>query len=74
MLAAVLLIALQQLVDDDELHVAEPRRLRYALLHVAAKVAVHARRTWLNLDAAWPWTSQLLTVRRRLPRLAATPA
>ena len=42
LLAAVLLVAVQQLVDDDELRVAEPRRLRYALLNVAARIAVHA--------------------------------
>lgn len=71
LLAAVLLVALQQLVDDDELRVAEPRRLRYALLHVAAKIVVHARRTWLHLDATWPWTPQLLAAHRRLPELTA---
>lgn len=74
LLAAVLLAALQQLVDDEELRVAEPRRVRYALLHVAAKIVVHARRTWLHLDAAWPWTPQLLAAYRRLPHLAAAPA
>jgi hypothetical protein len=72
LLAAVLLTGVQQLVDDDELAVAEPRRLRYTLLNVAAKIAVHARRTWLHLDAAWPWTPQLLTAHRRLPELTAT--
>lgn len=71
LLATLLLIALQQLVDDDELRVAEPRRLRYALLHVAAKIVTHARRTWLHLDAAWPWTPQLLAAHRRLPQLTA---
>jgi hypothetical protein len=71
LLAAVLLVAVQQLVDDDELRVAEPRRLRYTLLNVAARIAVHARRTWLHLDAAWPWTPQLLTAHRRLPALTA---
>ncbi len=74
LLAAVLLVALQQLVNDDQLRVAEPRRLRYALLHVAAKIVVHARRTWLHLDAAWPWTPQLLAAHRRLPNLTAAPA
>jgi hypothetical protein len=74
LLAAVLLVAVQQLIDDNELAIAEPRRLRYALLNVAAKVAVHARRTWLHLDAAWPWTPQVLTAHRRLPELTATLA
>ena len=74
LLAAVLLVALQQLVDDDDLRVAEPRRIRYTLLHVAARIAVHARRTWLHLDAAWPWTPHLLAAHRRLPQLTATLA
>ncbi|HVL97710.1 MAG TPA: transposase [Egibacteraceae bacterium] len=74
LLAAVLLAALQQLIDDDGLRVAGPRRLRYTLLKVAARVVVHARRTWLHLDAAWPWTPQLLAARRRLPELTPTLA
>jgi hypothetical protein len=74
LLAAVLLVALQQLIDDDQLRVAEPRRIRYTLLHVAARIAVHARRTWLHLDAAWPWTPHLLAAHQRLPQLSATLA
>ncbi|MDP8932117.1 MAG: transposase [Actinomycetota bacterium] len=58
--AALLLAALQVLVDDDELAVAQPRRLRYTLVHVAARIARHARRTWLKLDRGWPWTSRPL--------------
>ncbi len=65
-IAALLLAALQQHVDDEELAIAEPRRLRYALLHVAARITRHARRVWLHLDATWPWTGQLLTAHRRL--------
>ena len=72
--AALLLAALQTLVDDAELAVAEPRRLRYALLHVAARITRHARRTWLRLDRTWPWTDQLLAAHRRLPTLAAAHA
>ena len=64
--AALLLAALQTLVDDDELAVAEPRRLRYALLHVAARITRHARRLWLRLDRTWPWTHQLLTAHHQL--------
>lgn len=65
-IAALLLAALQQLVTDDDLAIAEPRRLRYALLHVAARITRHARRVWLRLDTTWPWTDQLLTAHRRL--------
>lgn len=74
LIAALLLVALRTLVDDDELAVAEPRRLRYALLHVAARVTRHARRTWLKLDRAWPWTAQLLAAHQRLSAIPATTA
>jgi hypothetical protein len=34
--------------------VAEPKTLRYRLLHVVARVARHARRLILRLQASWP--------------------
>jgi hypothetical protein len=71
LLADLLLTALQVLVEDAELTIAEPRRLRYALLHVAAKIADHARQVRLHLDRTWPWTHVLVAVHRRLDSLAA---
>jgi DDE family transposase len=38
----------------------EPKRLRYRLLHVAARITRHARRTRLHLPAGWPWRSDLI--------------
>jgi hypothetical protein len=70
-LADLLLTALQTLTGDDELAVAEPRRLRYTLLHVAAKITHHARQIRLRLDRTWPWTHVLVAIHRRLD---ATPA
>ncbi len=72
--AGLLLAALQVLVDDDDLAVAEPRRLRYTLLHIAARIAHHARRVWLKLDRSWPWTPQLLGIYDRLSTIPATVA
>lgn len=69
--AALLLAAIQTLIDDDELSVAEPRRLRFALLHIAARIVHHARRTWLKLDRSWPWTPHLLAVYDRLSTIPA---
>jgi hypothetical protein len=61
-LAAADLIAwLQTLCLDGELARAEPRTLRYRLLHVAARSTRAARRRWLRLPAHWPWTRQLHT-------------
>lgn len=72
-IAALLLAAIQTLIDD-ELSVAEPRRLRFALLHIAARIVHHARRTWLKLDRSWPWTGQFLTVYDRLSTIPAAAA
>jgi hypothetical protein len=34
---------------------AEPKTLRYRLLHVAARIVRHARRVILRLQVCWPW-------------------
>ena len=54
-----------------ELANVEPKRLRYRLLHVAGRLAFHARTATLHLPAAWPWASQLAAA---FTRLAALPA
>ena len=47
----------QALVLDGELAKAEPKRLRYRLLHVAARLAFSGRHGKLHLPAAWPSTA-----------------
>jgi hypothetical protein len=64
--AADLLVWCQQLLLRGELAVAEPRTLRYRLLHVAARLVHQARRIWLRLPDHWPWTGDLLAAYRRL--------
>jgi hypothetical protein len=49
---------------------AEPKTLRYRLLHVAARVVRHARRIILRLQASWPWAVELA---RAFARLRALP-
>jgi Transposase DDE domain group 1 len=44
---------------DGELASAEPKRLRQRVLHIAAKVVRHGRRTHLKLDRDWPWSDAL---------------
>jgi hypothetical protein len=56
---------------DGELAKAEPKRLRQRLLHVAAKLARHGRRTQLKLDRDWPWSRALAAA---FTRLRANPA
>jgi hypothetical protein len=50
--------------------VAEPKTLRYRLLHVAARVVRHARRIILRLQRSWPWAAELA---RAFTRLRALP-
>ena len=64
--AADLLVWCQQLLLDGELAVAEPRTLRYRLLHVAGRLVHRARQVWLRLPDHWPWTNDLLDAYRRL--------
>jgi hypothetical protein len=50
----------------------EPKRLRYRLLHVAARLTRHARRLSLHLPRDWPWRDALLEAFQRLRALPAT--
>jgi Transposase DDE domain group 1 len=53
-----------------ELAACEPKRLRYRLLHIAGRLAFHARQAILHLDRDWPWARELATA---FARLAAMP-
>jgi len=59
----------QTLLLSGELAKAEPKRLRYRLLHVAARLAFHARGARLRLQASWPWASDLAAAFTRLKAL-----
>ena len=48
---------------------AEPKRLRYCLLHTAARVGRSSRRTTCRLAANWPWTPELVTAFDRVHRI-----
>lgn len=61
----------QALLLDGALATAEPKTLRYRLLHVAGQITRHARRTRLHIPAAWPWAASLLGAARRLDALPA---
>ncbi len=51
---------------DGELARAEPKTLRYRLLHVGARLLRRARRLVLRLPAHWPWASELAGAYRQL--------
>jgi hypothetical protein len=59
------------LLVGTELARCEPKRLRYRLLHVAARLTRHARRLILHLPRAWPWQRELLGAFARLRTLPA---
>jgi Transposase DDE domain group 1 len=59
----------QHLLLDGDLAVAEPKKLRYRLLHVAARITRSARRTRLRIAQGWPWTEALVTAFDRLATL-----
>jgi hypothetical protein len=59
----------QHLLLHGALAAAEPKKLRYRLLHVAAKLSRTARTTTLRIAAGWPWTTELITAFRRLAEL-----
>lgn len=61
----------QTLLLDGELAKAEPKRLRYRLLHTAARLAISGRRARLRLQASWPWAQDLAAAFARLRALPA---
>ena len=61
----------QQLLLGGELARCEHKRLRYRLLHVAARLAFHARTATLRLQASWPWAGELAAAFARLKALPA---
>jgi len=71
MLAHDLLVWTQALALDGELAKAEPKRLRYRLLHVAGRLAFSGRRAKLHLQDTWPWAAELVAAFAKLKTLAA---
>ncbi|GAB2937786.1 IS1380-like element ISMsm3 family transposase [Micromonospora polyrhachis] len=59
----------QALLLDGDLATAEPKKLRYRLLHVAGRITRTARRTRLAIAANWPWTDALTSAFNRLAAL-----
>jgi Transposase DDE domain group 1 len=61
----------QRLLLEGDLARAEPKRLRYRLLHVAGRITRSGRRLRLHLPQGWPWATALATAFRRLGALPA---
>jgi hypothetical protein len=74
MLAVDLLAWTQTLLLTGGLATAEPKTLRYRLLHVAARLTRGARRLRLRIQASWPWASDLVAAFHRLTALPTPQA
>lgn len=73
-LTAIDLIAWTQTIlleAGTDLAVAEPKTLRYRLLHVAARITHGQRRTYLRLQQSWPWATALAAAFDRLQQIPA---
>jgi hypothetical protein len=64
----------QRLLLSGELATAEPKRLRYRLLHIAGRLAFHARTATLRLPINWRWATELADAFQRLRELTPQPA
>jgi hypothetical protein len=65
MTACILLAWLKLIVLDGELAKAEPKTLRYRLLHAAARLVRGGRRRILKI-AAWPWSDEIVAAWQRV--------
>jgi hypothetical protein len=58
-IAADLLAWLRLLCLDGELAKAEPKTLRYRLLHVATRIVRGQRKRKIKIPETWPWATHL---------------
>lgn len=70
LIAGDLIAWCQQLCLDGEFATAEPKRLRYALLHCAGRLVRTGRQIILRLQENWPWTAHLVAAFTRLRSLS----
>lgn len=72
MTGQILLAWLKLLALDGDLAKAEPKTLRYRLLHAAARLVRGGRRRRLRIAANWPWTQEFVTAWQRIHALPDT--
>jgi Transposase DDE domain group 1 len=71
--AATLLSWLRLIALDSDLARAEPKTLRYRILHAAGKLARGGRRRRLKIPATWPWADAIATAWTRITALPQAP-
>jgi hypothetical protein len=73
MIASVLLAWLKLLALDGDLARAEPKTLRYRVLHAAARLVRGGRRRRLKIQATWPWAEAITAAWQRIDALPQAP-
>lgn len=71
--AAALLAWLRLLALDGSLARAEPKTLRYRILHAAARLTRGSRQRRLKIQASWPWAADIVTAWERITALPQAP-
>ena len=66
MIACILLSWLKFLALDGDLARAEPKTLRYRVLHAGARLVRGGRRRTLKIAATWPWAEEIVTAWQRV--------
>jgi hypothetical protein len=73
LIAATLLAWLRLLALDGSLAKAEPKTLRYRLLHAAARLTRSGRRRRLKISATWPWAPAIVAAWDQITALPQAP-
>jgi len=73
MTGQILLAWLKLLALDGDLARAEPKALRYRVLHAAARLVRGGRRRHLKIQATWPWGDAITTAWQRIDALPQAP-
>ena len=73
MTGQILLAWLKLLALDGDLAKAEPKTLRYRVLHAAARLVRGGRRRRLKIQASWPWADAITTAWQRIDALPQAP-
>ncbi len=73
MTAQILLAWLKLLALDGDLAKAEPKTLRYRILHAAARLVHGGRRRRLKIQATWPWAAAITAAWQRIDALPQAP-
>jgi len=73
LIAAAMLSWLRFIALDGDLARAEPKTLRYRVLHAAGKLVRGGRRRRLKIPATWPWADAIATAWARVSALPHAP-